>query len=434
MVLVIGLGITSVYALTPDHALDKFKDKIPKEALEKMKAKLSEKEIFNAKIFKKTILSQNGLSATFQPMLTSYWSPNNDVTDDITQAKLQIFRTDNTGVVGCSGTLIDRNHILSAGHCFADTNGNLVTDPIQNSLAYFYDGLGNEFVYAITDIVLHPQYDGKGEKGFDLSIATLDTDVDPIIPTIQLDRNSNDDINNNIRVESFGVGGYGQTGYDSTLFPFGIERRAFTQIDALGDTMYQALGMISGIDYEPGYVLQTDFDNGGSNTDAFAYFFGITQRGTGNDTDGSTCYGDSGGAIFNQFGEATGVNSYVTSLSIFGSTTDVTPELDCSFGEFTGHIRVSKHTAWIDSIISSIPDPDPNPDPLTCGTGTIEDTTLNQCVIDYNSIDVSAFCGTGTMYDSVSNQCIVDESQIDVSQYCGKGTIYRADLNECRRR
>lgn len=397
-VALVSVGMSTAYAIGP-----------PADILEALQERLPESAIANAHIFEPTTYENEGLEAIFMPIVTHYWSPNNAITDDTTQAKLQIFRTDNANTVGCSGTLVDRTHILSAGHCFADSTGVLVQDPIQNSLAYFYDGLGNEFVYVITDIVLHPQYDGKGEKGFDLSILTLDSAVDPAIPTIQLDRNPTDDINNNIRVESFGVSGYGQTGFDSTQFPFGIERRGFTQVDALGDTMYQGLGMSPGIDYEPGFVLQTDFDNGGANTDAFEYFFGITNRGTGNDSDGSACFGDSGGAIFNAQGEATGVNSYVTALSIFGQTTDVTPDLDCSFGEFTGHIRVSMHTAWIDSIIAPVipdPDPEPEPTPLTCGPGTYEDTTLNQCLVDESAIDVSAYCGTGTIYDSSLNQCV----------------------------
>lgn len=431
---------STVYAEKPvekssdrfNDLVDKLQDRVSANALEKIKERLlNNGEIQNKNLFKKGLIQSNGLEATFQPMLTSYWSPNNDRTFDETQAKLQIFRTDNSGVVGCSGTLIDRTHVLSAGHCFTDTNGVLVQDSIQNSLAYFYDVNQNEFVYVITDIVLHPQYDGKGEKGFDLSILTLDIPVDVSIPTIQLDRNPNDDVSNNIIVESFGVGGYGSTGFDSTLFPFGIERRANTQVDAFGDTMYQALGMIPNVDYQPQFVLQTDFDNGGVNTDAFGFFFGISQLGTGTDSDGSTCFGDSGGAIFNQYGEATGVNSYVTSLSIFGQTTDQTPDLDCSFGEFTGHIRVSKHVQWIDSVlVITPPDPEPEPD-VTCGYGTLLDESVNQCVVD-PAFQVT--CGTGTMLDASTNQCVVDMSQIDGSVYCGKGTTWNSSLNECRRR
>jgi secreted trypsin-like serine protease len=386
-----GLG-TQVFAIPPPDVLDKLKENLPDPALA------------NAVIFEPTTIEHDGYVAIFQPILTSHFSPNNDITNDETQAKLQIFRADSENPVGCSGTLVDRTHVLSAGHCFSDVNGNLIQDPAQNSIAYFYDDLGNEFIYVITDIVLHPQYDGKGEKGYDLSILTLESEADPSIPTIALDRNPIDDLNNNIRVESFGVGGYGSTGEDRVQFPFGTERRAFTQTDALGDTMYQALGMVAGIDYEPGFVIQTDFDNGGSNTDAFEFFFGITQRGTDNNTDGSACFGDSGGAIFNAQGEATGVNSYITSLSFFGLTTDVTNDLDCSFGEFTGHIRVSQHTNWIDSVIAT-PEPEPEPEPtLSCGYGTIEDTNLNQCVIDPEFV---ISCGEGTVLDTNLNQCVV---------------------------
>ena len=188
--------------------------------------------------------------------------------------------------------------------------------------------------------------------------------------------------------------------------------------------MYAALGMLPGTDYEPGFVLQTDFDNGGSNTDAFNFFFDFPyQLGTGTDEDGSTCFGDSGGAIYNQAGEVTGVNSYVISLTILNVlTSDVTPELDCSFGEFTGHTRVSSHTTWIDSIIAPIVDPPPT-DPITCGTGTTLNTSTNECEADPQPSQ----CASGTTLNTSTNECEADPQP----SQCASGTTLNTSTNEC---
>ena len=356
--------------------------------------------IDNAKIFQPRFFQNGNLTAVMLPMVTTYTYPLDHETSDPTQAKLIFQRTDTTA--GCSGNLLDRTHILTAAHCMSDEFGNLVIDNTATSKAYFYSqNGGQEFSYDIVEYNVHPSYDGKGEKGYDIAIITLGAEVDPIFEVKQIDRNGSDDINNFITTRSFGVGGYGSSGNNPSSYPFGIERQALTQIDALGDVMYEGLGMTPVVDYQPGFVLQTDFDNGGTNTDAFNYFFGIPQLGTGTDEDGSTCFGDSGGALYNQAGEITGVNSYIISLSLFNTlTTDVTPELDCSFGEFTGHTRVSSHTDWIDSIISPVSPPSENP--ITCGPGTILDSN-NQCVPDNPVI-----CGNNTTLNIETSTCELD--------------------------
>jgi len=399
MVFTVGFGGTMAYAAVPDHV------DLPQQAID------------NAKLFPQKTFEFEGLTAIMQPMVTTITDPLIHVTSDVTQAKLIFQRTD--GVAGCSGTLVDSTHVLTAAHCMS--NGNLVIDNTIPSKAYFYiQNGGEEISYDIIEFNVHSSYDGLGEKGYDIAIITLNETADDRIPVIQIDRNGSDDINNSITTRSFGHGGYGNTGNDPDTYPFGIERQGLTQVDALGDTMYAALGMLPGIQYEPGFVLQTDFDNGVTTTDAFAFFFfGFpSQLGTyPDDEDGSTCFGDSGGALYNQAGEVTGVNSYVITLSSIFGTTDVTPELDCSFGEFTGHTRVSSHTAWIDSIITPIVDPPPN-DPITCGPGTVLDAN-NQCIPD-NPIS----CGPGTAPDA-NNQCIPDNP---IS--CGPGTVPDAN-NQC---
>lgn len=101
----------------------------------------------------------------------------------------------------------------------------------------------------------------------------------------------------------------------------------------------------------PGSVLQYDFDNGNPENDAFDFFFAKPDTGLGTD-EVMSAPGDSGGPS-QKMGILTGVTSYGMTLSFNnGTTSDVTPDLDSSFGEFGADTRVSKYAAWIDSIVS----------------------------------------------------------------------------------
>lgn len=130
--------------------------------------------------------------------------------------------------------------------------------------------------------------------------------------------------------------------------------------DATADTMLKVLGLRAGRDFVRNSVLQYDFDNGTTDNDAFGFFFGVNDLGLGDD-EVSSAPGDSGGPTIND-GLIQGVTSYGISL-VFndGRTSDVTPGINSSIGEFSGDTHFAIYASWIDSI--------------TGGSGVSSDTT-----------------------------------------------------------
>ncbi|HSG84263.1 MAG TPA: trypsin-like serine protease, partial [Nitrosopumilus sp.] len=107
------------------------------------------------------VIEGENLIAYARPLYTSPDDPSNHEVPSSNPhdgvAKLSLTRTD--GTFGCSGTLAnDRQHVITAAHCVADDNGNLI---LTSGSATFK---GNSESVTITldavNTTVHPSYDG----------------------------------------------------------------------------------------------------------------------------------------------------------------------------------------------------------------------------------------------------------------------------------
>ncbi|MFL5846193.1 MAG: S1 family peptidase [Solirubrobacteraceae bacterium] len=88
--------------------------------------------------------------------------------------------------LGCTGTLIAPDYVMTAGHC-ASLTGEVIAQPIATFPAAAYDvrlgsnksGQGTK--YAVSDLVVEPQY--LARQGYDVTLLHLATPVTGIAPT-----------------------------------------------------------------------------------------------------------------------------------------------------------------------------------------------------------------------------------------------------------
>lgn len=304
--------------------------------------------------FQARIIETDNLRAVAIPHYTTVDLPDNHETaaggtlDGVGMLVLQ--RSDvSGGSVGCSGALLSTGmHVLTAAHCVTDSFGNIV---LTGGSVTFNGDSGDETIPLDTSAVAVPKkWNGDFLRGNDIAVIKLESAASADITRYDIDRNQNDDVGAIVGKAGFGISGQGNTGHDSSSYPFGTKRDGLNKYDDVADTMYNALNIRP---YEKESILQYDFDNGNSANDAFGFFFGNHDLGEGiNEV--SSAPGDSGGPSL-QNNVITGVTSYGITLTFNdGSTSDVTPgKVDSSFGEFSGDTRVSKYADFVDSVIGS---------------------------------------------------------------------------------
>ncbi len=243
---------------------------------------------------------------------------------------------------------------LTAAHCVTDANGNF---DLNVATVTFEGTCGTEVIGVEENWTqFHPSFAGDTFSntimGFDIALLELEKFPDPCsgdeIDRYFIDRNAGDDIGITPEDVGFGKSGTGNTG--DTIAP-GVKRQSENTYDE-GDTFLAAFL----IPTDPGSFLVDDFDNGMAANDALA-FIGLTIDPVGEDNEGLSAGGDSGGPHFNSAKEITGVTSWGARMMDMGSgTPDIDGDQNSSFGEWSGDTRVATYAAFVDSAIQVLED------------------------------------------------------------------------------
>lgn len=204
----------------------------------------------------------------------------------------------------CSGALVGRRQVVSAGHC-VDVAGNGtvidITAPGNDVRVVFNDGVANSVITA-TGVSINPAYQGfgvcpPGVDAFclndDLSVITLGADAPATAKIYKVAVNPLQS-GTRITMAGYGTSGDGINGY--TVPPsFRVKRTGENYVD-----LFDA-------DDEQGFsnqneVWYADFDGAGQ--DSFCDFFGACSPQLPNNREATIGGGDSGGPSFiNLYGE-----------------------------------------------------------------------------------------------------------------------------------
>ena len=207
-----------------------------------------------------------------------------------------------------SGTLIAPNWVLTAGHMVSDATG----------LKFTVGGntyTGSSWVY-------NPLWNGNVTLGYDIGLVKLSTAVTNIKPAARYTGSS--ELGQVGTMVGYGMTGTGKTGATT----FDGKKRA-------------AQNVIDGTYGSNGRILAVDFDNPKNKRD------NVYGSATPLNLEGLIAPGDSGGALFIDFGN--GVGPLLAGVTSFGAAWD--GKVDSDYGDIGGFMRVSKLNSWIDRII-----------------------------------------------------------------------------------
>jgi len=271
--------------------------------------------------------------ATLRPALTTYGDPADYVVTPPSSydGVARLLVSFPSGTLGGSAALLWNNqYLLTAAHMVVQgTTGNF-TFPTSFSATFNLSG-GPVTLYGAQYFV-NPGWTGDVNYGNDLAVVRLASPAP--ISGYQIYRDPS-----SVGVVADLVG-YGRSGNGNVgnVLPWGTLRQGQNRYDAFWNM--------------PGYPYAFDFDDGTAAHDAFGYF-NVTNFGTGK-SEVDISFGDSGGPGFIN-GKIAGVHSFITT---FGpSYGDIDTQLNSSFGEAAGDMRVAVYANWIDSVVNPVPSP-----------------------------------------------------------------------------
>lgn len=253
------------------------------------------------------------------------------------------FRFASGGGVLSSGVLIAPDVVLTVGHSiFLD----------RTASDYVFTVGGAEYRGSAFYLDTYTNFNESLAKGDDIAAIRLETTVVGVAPAVLNRTNLS-----NLGVVGVNVGfGFGGTGLDGYGVDLGIKRASHNVVDRYGD-FYTAF------DISDNTLLQ-DFDKPGDPS--------LSRMGdaTPLDLEGSIAPGDSGGGLFQDFGDVngdgvgdgfllSGVHSFLDDYIENGKSAD--------YGDLGGSTRILPHLAFVDSVIAGTRAPTPSnaPEPGT---------------------------------------------------------------------
>lgn len=255
----------------------------------------------------------------------------------------------------CSGALVGRRQVISAGHCVDVTGTGTVIDinaPGNDVRVVFNDGVADSVITA-SAVSIHPDYEGFGNcplgvNAFclndDLSVITLGEDAPASAKIYKVAVNELLS-GTRITMAGYGTSGDGVNGF--TVGPdFRIKRTGDNHVDLFDGDDEQGFG-------GPREVWYADFDGAGQDT--FCDFFGACSPQLANNRESGIGGGDSGGPSFvSMYGEL-----MIVASNTFGGWFD--GQQPGTFGTYFGGNVLGSYKDYLfdatDGTIALVPEP-----------------------------------------------------------------------------
>jgi secreted trypsin-like serine protease len=250
----------------------------------------------------------------------------------------------------CSGSLLPGGlHILTAAHCLDEANS-------SNTTVNFNLSTG-QVVRAVKDFFIFPEYKSTDEFENDVAVLKLAEAAPAEAERYDIYRDQ-DEIGRTFTKVGYGEIGIGTEG--------AIPNSSSPNVSYVGQNRFEALGEDADPNSIPGSQLLYDFDND-TNANNVVFSNRLSDLGLG-DKEVNTAGGDSGGPAF--------IGNLVAGITSYGGRFsdpprfDIDSELNSSFGEFSGDVRVSFYADFIDAAVAGeVPSTTSVPEPsLTLGT------------------------------------------------------------------